>query len=58
MSMPMPLHKTKDQINEPKVCFKGLGELKGKCYIKLDPRVKPVQRHPRRVPQAHHGDIG
>lgn len=56
--MPMPLHKTKDQINEPKVCFKGLGELKGKCYIKLDPRVKPVQRHPRGVPQAHHGDIG
>lgn len=39
-------------IDEFKDVFEGLGEFEVEYHIELDPTVKPVQRQPRKVPQA------
>lgn len=49
---------SKEQIlDEFKDVFEGLCEFEGEYHIELDQTVKPVQRQPRRVPQALKGEI-
>ena len=37
--------------------FQGLGCLEGDYQIEVDPDIKPVQHHPRRVPVPHIGEL-
>lgn len=56
-SPPLKPISKEQSLSDYKDVFEGPGEFESRYHIEFDPTVKPIQRHPRRVPQALKGEI-
>lgn len=57
MQVAAPPLTQQDILTEFGDMFEGLGKLPGEYRIDVDPSVKPVQHHPRKVPEALKKDL-